>query len=335
MSLAHKEDWEETKARYSAWWAHEAIGRCALSVKAVRRDAPAVPPPPEPRTVEERWWDLDAISARNAHGLARVFFGGEALPVWSGGYPGHTAIPAFLGCPTTLDMHTGWWDPILTDEDLDVSALQIDEQSRCFRFAEALLRRGVEEARGRALVTIGAFGGCGDTLAALRGTERLLVDCAERPEQVRAAEARLMDIWFQVYDRFYAISIGPKMYCGIFLPVVERQTEFLTHAVYHVDGIGNFAHVDALLELPRLQAIQILPGAGKPSPLHYMPVLKKVQAAEKNLHISIKAEEVETALRELSARGLFLEVRDMMASENEARDLLKKAEHWSRDTVLV
>ncbi len=28
----------------------------------------------------------------------RAFYGGEAFPVWTGGYPRHTAIPAGLGC---------------------------------------------------------------------------------------------------------------------------------------------------------------------------------------------------------------------------------------------
>ena len=204
----------------------------------------------------------------------------------------------------------------------------------------------------------GAFGGSGDTLAALRGSDRLLFDVVDRPEQVRAAEGRLMDLWCEVYDafhgivhdaaggstcwfglwspgKFYAVQndfsymISPEMFSEIFLPVIERQTEFLDHSVYHVDGVGSFGHVDAICELPGLQAVQILPGAGKPSPLHYMDVLKKVQAAGKNLHISIPAGEVETALGELSARGLF--IRTSCAAEDEARQLLRDAERWSTD----
>jgi hypothetical protein len=119
------------------------------------------------------------------------------------------------------------------------------------------------------------------------------------------------------------------MFREIFLPAVRRQTEFLDHAVYHVDGIGSFAHVDALCELPRLQALQILPGAGKPSPLHYMDVLKRVQSKGKNLHITVPPGEVQTALEELSARGLF--IRTVCESEGEARRLLNDAQRWSHD----
>jgi hypothetical protein len=127
----------------------------------------------------------------------------------------------------------------------------------------------------------------------------------------------------------FSYMISPRSFREVFIPTLEEQTRFLDHAIYHVDGEGGFNHVAALCELPRLQALQILPGAGKPSPLHYMPVLKQVQAAGKNLHISIEAREVEPALAELSARGLF--IATWCETEEEARDLLRQAEQWSRD----
>lgn len=108
MKLEYKPDWEETKKRYKKWWAGEYFGRCAISVTAPKNNPPPVPKPPPAKSVEQKWYDLDWISAQREFAMARTFYGGEALPVWSGGYPGHTAIPAFLGCPTKLDFNTGW-----------------------------------------------------------------------------------------------------------------------------------------------------------------------------------------------------------------------------------
>jgi hypothetical protein len=73
--------------------------------------------------------------------------------------------------------------------------------------------------------------------------------------------------------------------------------------------------------------VQVLPGAGKPSPLHYAKELKKVQDAGKNLHISIPPHEVKQALGMLSSKGLFIDT--WCASESEANDLVKCAERWS------
>jgi hypothetical protein len=119
------------------------------------------------------------------------------------------------------------------------------------------------------------------------------------------------------------------MFRELFLPAIERQTRFLDWSIYHVDGVEAFAHVDALCELPRLHALQILPGAGRPGPLHYLDVLKKVQAAGKNLHVSFPPEEVKPALERLSARGLM--ICTWCRTEAEARQVLRDAEKWSVD----
>lgn len=359
MRLAFKADWDEAKERFRLWWNHEYFGRCALAVTAPRRDAPDSPPPPDAESPRQKWHDLDWISRRNDYYLSRTFFGGEAIPVWDAGYSGVSAIPTLLGCRTEVDMSTGWWHPILTEPDrIEARRLKLDTTSEPYGFTFNMLRRAGRELRGKALPSIGAFGGCGDTLAALRGTEQLLLDCVERPGQVRSAEEYLMDMWMDFYDRCHAVirdaaegstcwfplwspgkfyaahndfsyNIGPVMFREIFLPVLRRQTEFLDHAVYHVDGVAAFRHVDALCGLPRLQAMEIRPGAGKSSPLKFMHTLKKVQAAGKNLTIYISAGELEAALGELSARGLF--VITSVETEDEARNLIHNAEKWSVD----
>ncbi len=358
MNLAYKDDWNMAMERYRQWWNREYFGRCAMWVTAPHDNPPPGTPPPVPDDPVQKWTDLEYLFAACEYSLSRTFLGGEAVPEWQYGYPGRENIGAFLGCPVTLMPTTGWLDPILEDEHLEVRHLRIMEDNRWWRFVLDAHRMAVEKARGKAIPVTGAFGGSGDSLAWLRGTERLLIDCVEQPDRVRDADEYLMDIWIEVFNRFhdilrpardgsagwfplwapgkfYAIqndfsfNLGPDMFREIFLPSIRRQTEFLDYSIYHVDGVDAFRHIDALLELPRLNALQILPGAGKPSPLHYMPLLKKVQAAGKNLHIMIPPGEVREALGNLSARGLF--IWTSTATETEARELLKNAEKWSRD----
>lgn len=259
-----------------------------------------------------------------------------------------------------LAEETGWVHPIMENGELtdyDYHDCVIKSDNKWLVFAEKMHRFAAEEAKGKSLPGIQAIGGCGDTLAALRSTNKLLLDVVECPEYVREFELYLMKLWIDVYEKFYGIisetaegsicwfpiwasgrfypahndfsyMISPKMFREIFLPALEMQTNYLDYSVYHVDGIGAFGHVDALCELPRLQAFQILPGAGKPSPLNYMDVLKKVQRAGKNLHISISSKEVEAALDNLSSKGLFIDT--WCETEEEAKDLLKNAEKWSK-----
>ena len=358
VGLLYKPDWEATRERYMAWWAGDAIGRCALAVTAPLDDPPDVSAPPAPADPEAALTDLEYIRRCCDYRHSRTFYGGEAFPVWWGGYPGLKSQYVYMGCPARYVSGTAWIEPVLIGDEPDVRALKIDTDCFWWKFNLRMLRAGAEAARGKSLVSIGALGGCGDTLCQMRGNEQLLIDCIERPEWVADADMYLMDVWMEMYDVFYDIiretnegstcwfelwspgrfyaaqndfsyMISTKMFCELFIPTLKRQTEFLTHSVYHVDGVDAFRHVDALCDLPRLGALQILPGAGKPSPLHYMDVLKKVQARGKNLHISIAAGEVETALSELSARGLFIATG--CATEGEARQLLKDAERWSSD----
>lgn len=94
MGLTYKADWEAARERLRRWWQHEYFGRCALAVTAPRDNPRERPAPPAPKTVQERWYDLDAIAARNEYTFSRTFYGGEAIPMWHAGYPGIAACNA-------------------------------------------------------------------------------------------------------------------------------------------------------------------------------------------------------------------------------------------------
>lgn len=359
MELAFKPDWEETKQRYLAWWKGELLDRCCVAVTAPKANPPAGDPPVYTGERGKHWFDFEWWAAYQDWAMARTFYGGEALPNWHAGYPGWAGIPTFLGCPTELDEVTGWWDPMLNGDTLadhDYNQLVITEDAPNWKLAHELIAFGAEHARGKALMTVGAFGGCGDTLAALRGSLPLLYDLADCPDYVRDFELYLMRQWIDVYEGFYqqirevdegstcwfnlwspgkfyaaqndfSYMISPKSFEEVFIPALELQLDYLDNAVYHVDGICAFVHVPALTKLERLEAIQILPGAGKPSPLYYLDACKAVQAGGKNLHITIPIGEVEEALRLLKPEGLFLDT--YASTEEEARALLKQVEKWT------
>ena len=358
MELEYKPDWDGTKRRYEQWWEGEYFGRAALWVTALRDDAPDEPPPVQPSDPMERWTNLDYLSALNAWQHRRTFYGAEAFPIWNPGYPGAVSLPTFHGSPFSLDLVTGWHDAILAGEDWSLDDLILDLSSPWYDFGIRMLKRAVADSVGKCLPSIGAFGGTGDTLGALRDSNRLLYDVVDRPALVRESEERLLDFWIEIYDTFFGIvspvsdggctswfplwapgkfypthndftyMISSEMYREIFLPVLRRQTDYLDYSVYHVDGIKAFAHIPMLCELPGLQAFQVLPGAGKPSPLYYTDAVKAVQDREKNLHITIPSDEVEQALRLLSAKGLF--IATSTETEAEARELIDLVERNSR-----
>jgi hypothetical protein len=119
------------------------------------------------------------------------------------------------------------------------------------------------------------------------------------------------------------------MFAEFFAPALAVQCQQADHVIYHLDGPGALQHVETLLELPRLHAIQWVPGAGEDGPAHpkWRPLLRRIIQAGKRVHISVAPQEVEALLAELPADGLAIATG--CRSEEEARELLRKAERWS------
>ncbi|MHC4982120.1 MAG: hypothetical protein ACYTF6_02995 [Planctomycetota bacterium] len=357
-SLEYKADWEEAKQRYEAWWRREGMDRPLLWVTAPRDKLPGEPPPPPPDDLEARWTDLDYLAAVNDYNLRRTYFGAEAFPVWSAGYPGHVSIPSFYGCPFTLAEDTGWHSPILKGEKLDVSGLKLNRNGRWWRFGDAMLHRARQEASGKSIPAMGAIFGCGDTLAMLRGNYRLMYDLMDDAAGVREAELDLMNDWFEVFDhqtglltdgggeyatwfpiwalgKFYAVQcdvsygISPRSFRECFVPALEKWTDYLDHAIYHLDGVGAFHLVEELCKIDGVEAVQVLPGAGRPGPLEFINVLRTIQRMGIGLHISISQCEIPRALSQLSSRGLM--IHTSASSETEARQVIEEASRLSVD----
>lgn len=123
------------------------------------------------------------------------------------------------------------------------------------------------------------------------------------------------------------------------VPSLLREAAFLDRAIYHLDGAEQIAHLDLILEIEGIQGIQ-----WQPKPVEdpqtglfcqnqgseeWFPLYRKIQERGKNLVLLyVPSEDIEKLLGNLSSRGLFISTN--CNSEEEARDLLKMVERWSR-----
>jgi len=331
--------YEHVFETFNKWWNGEDIGRCLFSVGANIDDGQS--PPVLPPKIEDRWLDLDYIKANADFIIKHTHYGGDAIPIWACGYAGNDSIPAFLGCDVILGPDTGWWQPVIADgalSDHDPSKLVIDKtDNKWWIHSQQMHKLSNECSTGTAVPSVPAMGSAGDILAALRSTEKMLDDLIEEPETVKKFEDHLIEIWIEVYDHYFELHnktsfggssnfffglwapgkfyipandfsymISTDMLEHVFLDALTRKINYLDYSLYHVDGIEAFRHVDLLCSIKNLTALQILPGAGKPSPIQYMDVLKKVQNAGKGLHIGIPPSDVKTALENLSHKGLMI-----------------------------
>ena len=145
-----------------------------------------------------------------------------------------------------------------------------------------------------------------------------------------------MSIWFEgrgcdVQCDFSAM-LSPDMFIEFVLPHLAAQCAHLDHSIYHLDGPGQLPHLDLLLDIPELDGIQWIPGAGNPtvgSPV-WFPIYERIQARGKKLVLQgMERADVENVLANVSSKGLLIGIT--ADSEDEAREWLNKAEKWTRE----
>lgn len=348
--LEFKPDWEASQARYRAFWAGEIIDRPLVQVTA-RKRAPRVDnwrvlPP-------ETWDNPEPLLERIVDGMEATYYGGDALPIW---WPnlGPTTMSAFMGCPIHFSESTSWQDPIL--DDLTSAEPALDEASPVWQATLDITRAISEQAAGRFLVGFSDYGMGADVLSHLRGPDGLSMDLIDCPEDVQRwmtwLTAKWMDLYWQLHAAMpagqgtvgwlsawapgttypmqndFSCMISADMYRECFLEEVQVLSRFLEYPAYHLDGPGAVAHLDALLEIPELRLIQWVPGEGNPNPVHWMPLLKRVRAAGKLLHLYGSPGDLEPLIEELGPEGWILSTGT--ATPEEADALVARAATLTR-----
>jgi hypothetical protein len=124
----------------------------------------------------------------------------------------------------------------------------------------------------------------------------------------------------------FSCMVSPEMMRRFFLDEIIEECNWLDRSIYHLDGPNALPHLDLLLEIESLDAVQFVYGAGNEPASRWMPVYKRVQKAGKNLHISIDAAELETFMDALRPQGVMLSM--WVGSVEEADAILRRVERW-------
>ena len=77
--------------------------------------------------------------------------------------------------------------------------------------------------------------------------------------------------------------------------------------IFHLDGRGVARHLDAILELPNVNAIQWVQGVGLDQPiLQWTPLIRKIQAAGKSVVVDLTVQELEPFIDAVAPEGILL-----------------------------
>jgi hypothetical protein len=121
--------------------------------------------------------------------------------------------------------------------------------------------------------------------------------------------------------------ISEAMFQEFFLPGIAEECRFYTNSLYHLDGPGALRHLDALLSIPELNAIQWVYGAGNGRATDWLDVYRRCQAAGKGIQLSfLHVDEVDVVVANLRPEGVWCSV--VVRNRSEAEAILRKFEKW-------
>ncbi|MBN2469399.1 MAG: hypothetical protein JXN59_01650 [Anaerolineae bacterium] len=334
------DDWARIEQDWAAWWAGE-LSRPLVWIEGPAPQVAHLSPEALARFTDDNLYlsdfgldtPVESVIDHLTTCLENTRFYGDAFPKWWVNY-GPGIMAGFLGAGVHAEERTVWFSP---PEDRPLDRLQpaYDAQNPWWLRVQAVTRAAVERWGDRVAVGHTDLGGNLDILASLRGTQRLLLDLYDTPQEVDRLVGEITRLWLRYYDELYAIlgpagrgttpwaaiwspartymlqsdfayMISPVMFERFVMPDLAAMCEHLDHAFYHLDGKGQIPHVDMLLSLERLRGIQWIPGAGQPDPETWGDLLRRIRAAGKLMQLFVTPQGALQIVREFGGQGFVL-----------------------------
>ena len=356
-----KSNLEETKQRYINWWNHKGIilNMWEHFQEGVQPHAEIMPPAPA-KDLSQKWfdpqWRAEYLDWYVAHSSLKA----DILPV-ANTQLGPGSLAAILGGVFEGGEDTIWIhpNPDFTDE------IVFNPEHPNWILHKELLKACKAKANGHYFVGMPDLMEGLDVLAALKGTDRVLLDTVMQPEILEQQMQQINDIYFKVFDELYDIiregdemafcyfsswapgkmsklqsdistMISQDDYRRFVQPFIREQCQKIDYTLYHLDGVGAMHHLPALLEIEELNAIQWTPGVGEPqggSPKWY-DLYKKILAGGKSVMACwVTLDELKPLLDHIGADGVHLEMD--FHNEKEVEQAMRIVEEYTGSSTAV
>jgi hypothetical protein len=312
-------DMQKTKNKFEAWWKGTNTGRPLMKVIAEKK---VITCDLEPENAfidaEDFHLNVDENIKRYRNYLKTHSFLAESFPNFDLNL-GAGSMAVYLGTEPEFRMDTIWFRECVHGTIKDIGTLSYDPENHWWKRHLSLIKRAVELSDGGFIINIPDIVENIDTLAALRGPQDLCYDIADEPATVKHYIEQRDGLYFRYYDAMYdivsskdgsssytAFNIwGPGKtakvqcdFCALMSPIqfrylvqdsLRKQCRLLDNSMFHLDGPDALKHLDAVLEIKELDAIQWTPGAGRPDGGNdiWYPIYDKVRASGKSIWIML------------------------------------------------
>lgn len=357
MPIHNIPDWEKRLQRQDAFWDNAIIDRPVIHI-VLPKENPEYPTPPEKQwsSLGDKWLDAEYIAEKKLAQVMNKEYLGDALPkAWPN--MGPEVFSAFCGTEMEYGEATCWSIPNLETWD-DVDQIRFSEDNfywqKLLEMTDALLEAG----KNKFYTGITDLHPGADAVAAFRDPAKLAIDLMEKPEQVKKLVDYTGKLMNWIVDYFYnklhfhhkqaittwtsilstrkwyipssdfSAMISEDMFREFFLPGIEQECRHLDGSIYHLDGPGALRHLDSLLEIDELNAVQWVYGAGNGKASDWMDVYKRCQEAGKGIQIGLYPDELDYFMDELNPEGVWCSVCDVKDKAH-ADSIIQKIKSWT------
>jgi hypothetical protein len=354
MPIEHIDDWERRLARQDAFWQGEIIDRPVV----VMQWAKTVPVGPFPRersfaTHRDRWLDTEYVVEQAVTTVNNTEYGGDALPNVLPNL-GPEVFSAFFGLEMEYTETTSWTRPIIEDW-TQTGHIRFSEDNFYWRKLLEMTDALLDAGKGLFYTGMTDLHPGGDAIAAFRDPVNLNMDLLLDPDSVRHLLSDIQQVFFKVFDFYheklsaagqpgctwagivsskkwhvpsndFSCMISNDMFRDFFLPGIVNECRRMDASLYHLDGPNALRHLDSLLEVPEINAIQWVYGAGRGRATDWIPVYQRCQAAGKGVQLLIEPDELETVIEHLRPEGVWLAIYAPHAEA--AAEVLARVSRW-------
>ncbi|MCK9410807.1 MAG: hypothetical protein M0Q53_00805 [Prolixibacteraceae bacterium] len=307
-------------------------------------------------TQKERWFDAEYQVDEFIQSIEGQRFNAETFPVY---WPnlGPNVYAAFHGGEMQFEDTTSWYHEIINDYDRDIDQINFSKGNSYYKKLLELTKIAIEKDNNRYLVGYTDIHPGLDCVLAWRGSENLCMDLILEPDKVKILIGKSMEHFEEVYDDFdrmiksagmpsanwmnipipngrmhipscdFAFMISQDDYNTFGIPILKKEVLTKTHNIFHVDGKGVANHIDSILGVPQIQAIQWVQGMGDDYPImQHLDFIRYVQSKKKGIIVDLAKEDLDEYMELMSPNHTFLWIATNC--EEEEFEIMKKVEKW-------
>jgi hypothetical protein len=342
----------------------QAEGRSTFSVMCQGTDS-TLPSELMPTDVTDLYQDAVRMDQRYRHFCQTHHFLAESFPNIDADF-GPGSMAGYLGSNIVFREDTVWFERFVDDLAAHPK-IEFNPENPWWKQHYQLIKDLNRLSAGDYLIGMPDIMENVDVLASLRGPQDLLYDMIDDEDEVLKRVGEVGDAYYDFYDRFYdqvkdatggsaytvfqiwgpgrmaklqcdlSALMSPNQFRTLIVDSLRTQAQNLDQVLYHLDGAEAIRHLDALMEIDEIDALQWTPGDHGPDGTleDWDVIYDKTRAAGKAIWAKVYSGDMDQWLRNVDrlvhkygSHSLFLHFPEMSMSE--ADRLLSYADkNWS------